>query len=118
MRTLIPAILGVTLALPAYAQERSAIGQWFDSLKLPTPMGTWPAGASCCSAADCKQREIRYGLLGMEAWIEEIGEWRPIPPQVWITDEQVLERRPFWQTVVCFIGSVGVVCAVRGRTGG
>src|SRR3990167_1144358 len=106
------------LSAPAMAQDRSAIGQWFDSLKLPAPIGNWPAGASCCSAADCKQREIRSGILGMEAWIEEVGEWRAIPPHVWISDEAVLQNRPFWQTVVCFVGSVGIVCAVRGRIGG
>ena len=118
MRTILLAILGVTLALPAYAQERSAIGQWFDSLKLPAPIAQFQAGASCCSKADCRQREIRYGLTGMEAWIEEVQEWRVIPPQVWITDAAVLESRPFWQTIVCFVNSAGIVCAVRGRIGG
>ncbi len=53
-----------------------------------------------------------------EAWIEEINDWAVIPLEARITDPDILEKRPLFQAVVCFIPMRGVVCFVPGRSGG
>lgn len=117
MRSLSIALVVVTLAWPALAQS-SSISDWFRSLRLPAPIMGLPEGASCCSEADCKQREVRQVGFIEEAWIEEINDWAVIPLEARITDPDVLAKAPFYQRVVCYIPMRGVVCDVAGRTGG
>lgn len=118
MRSLLIGILFVTLAGPAWAQDRAEIAAWFHSLKVPNTINGLPAGASCCSEADCKQREVRVNGFIQEAWIEEIQAWAVVPLEARITDPEVLAKAPFFQRVICFIPYYGVVCDVPGRTGG
>ena len=109
------AVLLILLAVPAHAQT---VGDWFNSLKLPAPIGSLPKGASCCSAADCRQRQIRSTKGYLEAFVVEIGQWRAIPLQTQITKASVLVNRPFYQAIVCYMPNHGIVCYVPGNTGG
>lgn len=119
MRSLLICLIGVTLlAFPAQAQDKAEISAWFHSLKLPNTIGSMPAGASCCHEADCRQREIRTVGFIREAWIDEIQAWAVIPLESRITDQDVLDKRPFMQSVICYVPGSGVVCDVPGRTGG
>lgn len=115
---LIGTLLFLMLASPALAQTKEGVSEWFRSLRTPLPVGGLQAGVSCCSEADCKQREVRQVGFIEEAWIEEINDWAIIPLEARITDSEILEKRPLFQAVVCFIPMRGVVCFVPGRSGG
>jgi hypothetical protein len=115
---LLPALLLLILASPALAQDKQSVSDWFRSLRTPMPVGGLPAGVSCCDAADCKMREVRQVGFIEEAWIEEIGQWAVIPLEARITDPEILEKRPLFGRVVCYVPMRGVVCDVAGQSGG
>lgn len=115
---LIGTLLLLMLASPAWGQDKAAISDWFRSLVTPLPVGGLSAGVSCCSEADCKQREVRRVGVIEEAWIDEIQAWSVIPLEARITDPEILEKRPLFGRVVCFIPSRGVICDVAGQSGG
>jgi hypothetical protein len=115
---LVVTLLLLILASPASAQDRSGISDWFRSLRTPMPVGGLPAGVSCCSEADCKMREVRQVGLIEEAWIEEISAWAVVPLEARITDPEILEKRPLFGRVVCYVPMRGVICDVAGQSGG
>jgi hypothetical protein len=106
----------VLIAAPVAAQD--TIADWFRSLKTPTEIGGLPKGTSCCSEADCKQREVRSNAGIREAWIAEHNLWAVIPDQAKITDPEVLAKQPFFNAVVCYMPGRGIVCYVPGKAGG
>jgi hypothetical protein len=109
-------VLLMLLASPALAQ--GTVSDWFRSLKTPMPVEGFPAGISCCDAADCKMREVRQVGFIEEAWIDEIQAWAVIPVEARITDPEILEKRPLFGRVVCFVPGRGVICDVAGQSGG
>jgi hypothetical protein len=113
-------IIGICLVLAnsALSQTSSDIADWFRSLKTPNDVGNLPPGISCCDQSDCKQRQMRYRNDTLEAYIEEINDWRVVPDEARITDSEVLRNNPFFQAVVCFIPVRGVICYVPGNAGG
>ena len=102
----------------AFAQDKAAISDWFRSLRTPLPVGGLSAGVSCCDTADCKMREVRQVGVIEEAWIEEINDWAVIPLEARITDPEILEKRPLFGRVICFVPARGVICDVAGQSGG
>lgn len=106
------------LASPAWAQDKQTVSDWFRSLRTPLPVGGLSAGVSCCSEADCKMREVRQVGVIEEAWIEEINDWAVIPLEARITDPEILEKRPLFGRVVCYVPMRGVICDVAGQSGG
>lgn len=115
---LVATLLFLVLASPAWGQDRGEIAAWFQSLKLPAPILDLPAGASCCSEADCKQRPVRVSGVIQEAWIEEAQLWAVVPLEARITDQDVLAKHPFFQSIICFIPGRGVVCEATPPAGG
>jgi hypothetical protein len=102
-----------------YSQQSNEIANWFRSLKTPVQLNDLPAGISCCSEADCKQREVWLAPNGVRwAWIEEANSAHPIPEEAKITDPDVLVRNPFFQMIVCYIPIRGIICFVEGNSGG
>ena len=118
MRLIGTILIMAALASPAWGQDRTDISEWFRSLKVPNPINGLPAGASCCSEADCRQREVRWNGFIEEAWIEEANRWAVIPLEAKITDPDVLAKRPLFGRVICFIPAYGTVCDVDGQAGG
>ena len=113
------AILFILLATPAMAQKNGDISEWFRSLKMPSNIGPYSAGTSCCDQSDCKRRAISLSPSGaLQAWIEEIGDFAPVLPQTRITDPEVIARHPFFQAVVCYVPGTGVVCYAPPPAGG
>jgi hypothetical protein len=108
----------VATTVVAFSKEYS-VSDWFALLKTPVAIDWLPANQSCCDQADCKQRQVRINYAGlMEAWIEEAGNWAVVPPETKITDPEVLVNNPFFQRVVCYVPTLGVICYVDGNAGG
>ena len=63
-------------------------------------------------------REVRQVGVIEEAWIEEINDWAVIPLEARITDPEILEKRPLFGRVICFVPARGVICDVAGQSGG
>lgn len=108
----------VLLSNFAKSQNEQDIVEWFRSLKTPNQIGNLPAGISCCDQSDCKRRNITFINNKLHAFIEEVGSWVEIPAESEITDKEVLQKRPFFQAVVCYVPGRGIICYVPGNTGG
>lgn len=96
---------------PPGADPDSAISHWFESLKRPEP-----GAGGCCDKSDCRIPPVRqtangWQFLATKKAFEISGDeqWHDIPASKWLPPQP----NPMGEVVVCWIPTIGVLCAVH-----